>query len=379
MDKNKLAILSKKYLAGLASEEEKALLLEWYNAYNEQELTAEIEAAGDEAEETLKARMYQRVAAVTQPAATKTVPLWRRHWKAAAAVLILIGTSTWYLWPHTTKPRPMAAKPAVITPGEDKATLTLADGSVLNLDSVSTGQLALQGMHVLKTSKGQIVYKDDHTTTTNGYNVLRTPRGGQFKVTLPDGTDVWLNATSSVSYPTSFAKSGRKVTVTGEAYFEVASDASSPFEVKVNNVDILVLGTHFNVNAYEDEKAIRTTLLEGAVLVRTSAAYGHLEPGQQASVAAGSNNIEWHKHIDVNNVIAWKNGYFSFENADIPSVMRQLARWYNIDVTYAGAIPEGDFTGEIGRSLTQEQLLKVLAQAGIRCKMEEGRKLVIYP
>lgn len=379
MERNELAILSKKYLAGAASDEEKDRLLQWYNAYDEEALTAYL--AGPETETDLEQRMRHRLMAATAPE-IRVVPMRRNGWKAAAAVLVLVTAGAgFYLW-QPGKKQVLAEKVAAITHGSDKATLTLADGTVVNLDSAGTGVLTVQGnSKVEKTTHGQIVYKNSNASAPAvSYNVLRTPRGGQYRITLPDGTDVWLNANSSVSYPTAFTGKERKVDITGEAYFEVAEDAERPFTVKVNsNMDVLVLGTHFNINAYADESTINTTLLEGAVLVRTTGAMRHLNPGQQAKATPAGDGIVKVGRVDVNSAIAWKNGYFSFEDADIPTVMRQLSRWYNIEVKYSDRIPEETFTGEIGRSLTQEQLLKVLSQAKINFKVEEGRRIIIYP
>jgi len=381
MEINELALLSKKYLAGAASEEEKHRLLQWYNAYDEKGLTAYI--AAQEKEETLEKRMRERLQAATRPAEAipKVVSIRRNYWKVAAAVLILVTAGTGiYLMQMNRKPQ-LAQVPAPITPGGDKATLTLADGTVLNLDSAGTGVVTVQGnSKVTKTSRGQIVYKDEQGTgDAVSYNVLTTPRGGQFKITLPDGTNVWLNANSSISYPTAFSGKERNVSITGEAYFEVAGEANQPFTVKVNGMDVMVLGTHFNINAYADESNIKTTLLEGAVLVRTKKQAKHLLPGQQSRVTPAGDEILGIDRVDGNNAIAWKNGYFSFEEADIPTVMRQLSRWYNIEVKYSGNIPAETFTGEIGRGLTQEQLLKVLSRARINFKVEDGRRIIIYP
>ncbi|HWV66670.1 FecR family protein, partial [Chitinophaga sp.] len=348
MERNELAILSKKYLAGAASNDEKNRLLQWYNAYDEQALTAYL--ASPETEASLEQRMRHRLMAATAPE-PKVVPMRRNGWKAAAAVLLLVTAGAgFYVW-QSGKKQPLAEKAVTITPGSDKATLTLADGTVVNLDSAGTGVLTVQGnSKVEKTTHGQIVYKNGNANAAAvTYNTLRTPRGGQYKITLPDGTDVWLNANSSVSYPTAFTGKERKVDITGEAYFEVAEDAERPFTVKVNNnMDVLVLGTHFNINAYADESTINTTLLEGAVLVRTTGAMRHLNPGQQAKVTPAGDGIVGVKRIDANSAVAWKNGYFSFEDADIPTVMRQLSRWYNIEVKYSEKIPEETFTGEIG-------------------------------
>lgn len=374
MEREELSILSKKYLAGEASEEETARLLNWYNNYNEQELTALIEASEGETEALLEQRMHQRLMVAT----AKPKVYHTRWWAAAAAVLVLLAAGSMYYLRETPESRTITAG---IMPGSNKATLTLADGSVVNLDSTGTGMLLKQGhTKVEKTASGEVVYKSDKTTeTTVSYNVLRTPRGGQFKVILPDGTAVWLNAASSIRYPTAFTGKERTVSITGEAYFEIAPDAAKPFNVSVNDMKVIVLGTHFNINAYTDEHTINTTLLEGAVLVQTGSESRRLAPGQQTRVKPGSNEIEYLKQTDVNNAIAWKNGYFSFNDEDIPTVMRQLARWYNIEVTYTDKSPEGTFTGEIGRTLTQDQLFKILSRAGIHFKIEGENRVNILP
>jgi transmembrane sensor len=383
MDTKELALLSQKYLAGAASEEEKDRLLQWYNAYDEQSLTVHVSAESGETEADMSQRMLGRLHAATgMETRPKVVPMRRFNWKVAAAVILLVTAGGSFYWFTPGKKAMLAEKAATITPGGEKATLTLADGTVVNLDSAGTGVLSVQGnSKVEKTTNGQIVYKHNAATATEvTYNVLRTPRGGQYQITLPDGTAVWLNAGSSISYPTAFTGKERNVSITGEAYFEVARGENQPFIVNVNHMQVLVLGTHFNINAYADESTINTTLLEGAVLVSPGGNVGKLLlPGRQARVSASGDKLEEVRRVDVNSTVAWKNGYFSFDDADIPTVMRQLSRWYNIEVRYNDKVPEGTFTGEIGRSLTQEQLLKVLSQARINFKVEDGRKIIIYP
>lgn len=371
MEREELAILSKKYLAGEASEEETSRLLAWYNSYNEEELTAVI---ADDTEDALQQRMHQRLMSAT----VKPSRVYHTRWWAAAAVILLVlALGGLYYLPQ----KPKAIITAGIVPGGDKATLTLADGTVVNLDSTGKGLLLQQGnTKVEKTASGEVVYKSGNAgETAVSYNILRTPRGGQFKVVLPDGTAVWLNAASSIRYPVAFTGKERTVTITGEAYFEVAKDAVKPFLVYVNNMKVMVLGTHFNINAYEDEPTIHTTLLEGAILVQAGDAMRHLAPGQATKVKPGTSEIEFVKQTNVNSAVAWKNGYFSFNDEDIPGVMRQLARWYNIEVTYTEKSPEGTFTGEIGRTLTQEQLFKILSSAGIHFKTEKGNRINILP
>jgi ferric-dicitrate binding protein FerR (iron transport regulator) len=198
-------------------------------------------------------------------------------------------------------------------------------------------------------------------------------------MTLPDGTMVWLNAFSSLHYPTRFTGATRTIEVTGEAYFEVAADAARPFIVKTGKEQVTVLGTHFNINAYEDEPAVRTTLLEGAVKVSNGVGEVALRPGQQAAVREHAAGISV-ASVNAEDAVAWKNGFFHFDNADIQTVMRQISRWYNVEVRYDGVAPttEGDFKGEIGRDLTLAQVLKVLEQTRVHFRIEEDRRIVIH-
>ncbi|HEY0273470.1 MAG TPA: FecR family protein [Chitinophaga sp.] len=380
MDTKDLARLSGKYLDGTASAEEQARLLQWYNAYNEEELTAHLPAEPGDSEALLELRLRARIQA---PPPLRVVKSNRTiYWAAAASAVVLLAAGGYFYQLRSRGHRPAfpATAHTEIRAGTNKATLTLADGSVVALDSLHNGQQLLQGhTRLAQATNGKIVYAQDaagHTSTVE-YNTLKTPRGGQYNVVLSDGTAVWLNAASSITYPATFSNKAREVRITGEAYFEVAADAHRPFTVKAGNTAVMVLGTRFNINAYTDEHTINTTLAQGAVLVQTATAMRLLSPGQQSRVVPGSDSIEWVQHADLGSTLAWKNGYFSFEDANIPAVMRQLSRWYNIDVTYQGKVPEGTFTGEIGRSLTQEQLLYVLTKAGIHFKMEEGQRLVI--
>lgn len=201
-----------------------------------------------------------------------------------------------------------------------------------------------------------------------GYNTAATPRGGQYEFILSDGTKVWLNAASSIRFPVAFPKNERKVQVTGEAYFEVASNPNSPFFVETQGQTIQVLGTSFNVNAYDDEQSVRTTLLTGSVNVTAQGISKRLQPGEQARYENGNLSIGV---ADVGNVIAWKNGYFSFKDDDMHSVMRQIARWYNIDVSYEGQIPDRNFSGEISRNVNLSQILEILTFKKIHYRISE--------
>jgi len=263
-----------------------------------------------------------------------------------------------------------------ITPGYNKAILTLSNGATITLDSAHTGILTRQGnAAVVNSGNGQLAYNlsPGEKQTALVYNTLTTPRGGQYQLTLPDGTKVWLNAASSLIYPTTFSGDERTVQMTGEAYFEVAHDQKRPFKVKVNGQVIEDIGTHFNVNAYTDESVQTTTLLEGAVRIGKHV----LKPGEKATVApSGAIQVS---RGDPEQAVAWKNGLFDFTDNDLPTVMRQLARWYNVDIKYEGNIPERQFTGMIGRSLTLAQVLKGLAREGVQYRIEEGNHLIITP
>lgn len=306
-------------------------------------------------------------------------PVYRRYvtWAAAASLLLLVATGI-YRWQQFRIPIPMAAKYDV-APGGSKAVLQLADGSRITLDSASRQQIQL-GNATAQQVNGQLNYGPAVNDATAGINVLTTPRGGQFQVVLPDGTRVWLNAASSLSYPTAFTGKERLVEVSGEAYFEVAHDAHKPFRVKINKQEnyIDVLGTHFNVNAYTDESAIRATLLEGRIRFGAGKTVV-LAPGQQAILPAGTTAPTVLKSVDTSAVMAWRSGLFNFEGQHLREVMRQLSRWYNIEVVYDQEVPDVVFGGKILRNVNLTQLLKILTDAGIHFRLEPGGKLIIQP
>lgn len=313
-------------------------------------------------------------------------------WAAAAVLLAVLGAGWLFGWFTSKTPETTAKQPAAfhdISPGTNTATLTLADGSHILLDSASTGQLAAeQGLaQIIKTADGRIEYKNTgaalNGTATVVYNTMSTPRGGQYQLLLPDGTNVWLNAASSITYPVRFSATERKVTIRGEAYFEVSPGRQQPFIVSVASTDgeesrVEVLGTNFNIHAYDNEQAQHTTLLQGALSVSRGMAKVLLQPGQQAviqSADASPTSIPVHQ-ADTDKVMAWKNGLFNFQDADLPAVMRQLERWYNIDVVFEGTVPRRRFQGELPRSLYLSQVLNILKDMQIPFRVE-GRKLII--
>ena len=333
------------------------------------------------------------------------------RWMAAAVIIVLLGTGAWWITrsrlasvppiARTTKPADIAA------PVRSRATLTLAGGRQVALDSISNGQLAIQGQTTIqKLKNGQIAYIPSSAGlqgvgVVQLYNTLSNPRGSQVvTLTLSDGTKVWLNAESSIRYPAVFMGGDRAVEMTGEAYFEVATNASQPFKVTVKGQEeVDVLGTSFNINAYDDEKMVKTTLLTGSVRVAATTIVPSvvgvntnngkpsvvLKPGEQAELSIGVNmgnsggKLTVDDHANVEDAVAWKNGRFAFDRADLPTVMRQLARWYNVDVSYEGAVPQRQFSGRIGKSLTLDQVLKGLTKARVHYTIESGNRLVIRP
>lgn len=306
---------------------------------------------------------------------------YRRRWAiaaAAAAVVVLMAGA--YLWrqqrhAQVTTPPPMAVAQQ-ITPGKQGAVLTLGDGSQLVLDSMANGVVATQNNTQVMLQNGRLQYNNAGSTGMVLYNTMHTPKGRQFRLLLPDGTAVWLNAGSSIRYPTAFTGNERVVEITGEAYFEVAQLAQKPFRVKAaGRADIEVLGTHFNINAYDNESTLDATLLEGAIRVTHGSSNAVLHPGQQARVAAG---IKVVAHANTDKVIAWKNGFFNFEDARLEEVMRQLERWYDIEVVYEKGVPDIVFVGKISKQTPLADLLTILEKTNVHFRLE-GKKLIVQP
>lgn len=311
-------------------------------------------------------------------------PFSRYRWAAAAAILLLIVSSV-FVFINRKETNTTVAKNTQPQqqqdrlPGGDRAVLTLADGSSIVLDSAGNGMLAQQGTtKIIKKEDGQLLYNSsDNATDAVAYNLLQTPRGGQYKITLPDGSKVWLNAASSLKYPVVFSGKERKVEITGEAYFEIAKDAARPFKVQLNQMEVEVLGTHFNINSYTDEETISTTLLEGRVKVTTASENKFLQPGQQAQLKS-SGTMKIVNDVNLEETVAWKDGNFQFENSDIKSVMRQLARWYDVEVSYQGNISK-HFIGGISRNVKLSQVLSMLQQTGEVRFIIEGKKIIVMP
>ncbi|SIQ42113.1 FecR family protein [Mucilaginibacter lappiensis] len=309
------------------------------------------------------------------------VPGWV---KLAAAILLFVLPGIYFLKNNNPKLAALSAinkpKQIDVQPGGNKAILTLGDGSKIVLDSAQNGLLAHQGnTKIVKSANGHINY--DQTAkgnTTAIYNTMTTPRGGKYDLQLSDGTKVWLNASSSITYPIAFSGTERRVTITGEAYFEVAKNKEMPFKINVNGQEeVQVLGTHFNIMAYSDEAAVKTTLLEGSVKIVKDKLTSMLKPGQQAQLTTDG-KLSVTDDADINAVMAWKNGQTLFVNEDIKTIMRQISRWYDIDVEYQGEMPTRLFTGGISRESNLSILLKVLELNKIHFKMA-GKKLIVTP
>jgi transmembrane sensor len=365
--------------------------------------------------DAMRQRLQTRFELVKQKIADEEPAPKRRlligRWMAAAAIIVLVGCGIWY-WVLTEKHTlPASHQEAEVQPGSDKAVLTLADGKTISLDSSIHGTIGRQGQTDINQRGAQLIY--DASKAPSGaemYNTLSTPRGGQYQLTLPDGSKVWLNAASSIRFPAVFNDSARVVYITGEVYFEVTPSISPkggvqgqkiPFIVKIlpsfggagggPGAEIKVLGTHFNVNAYEDEETIKTTLLQGSVkVVKSETAKDAelaviLKPGEQAALARansprhGGHALTIDHSPNMEQVIAWKNGLFRFDGVELKTMMRQLSRWYDVDVTFAPGAPVTElFNGAIQRSLQLSQVLTGMDAMGIHVK-REGKRLIVMP
>lgn len=368
--------LLRRYLAGKSSPEETARIDKWYAA-------ADDTAGADNNDATaIKELIYQRITHELNRE-PRVIPFYKRPFfrLAAAAVLLIAAATTIFLLANRSGNNPPLAEAGPGTqliPGGNKAVLKLADGSTIGLDTAANGSLAEQGsIRVLKLDNGQLAYRGANESTGEVlYNTIITPRGGQYQVVLADGSKVWLNAASSLRFPTAFTGSERTVELTGEGYFEVSKNLSLPFKVNITGKgEVEVLGTHFNINAYEDESSSRITLLEGSVKVKQGAAVQVLKPGQQAQL---TDRVKVITGVDLEEVMAWKNGRFFFNKTDVQATMRQLARWYDAEVKYEGAV-EGFFNGSISRS---ESIAKVLRLLQLTDEVQfsiEGKTIVVKP
>jgi len=365
-----------KYHSGTASDEEKAFVENWmlHAAAGDLDLSDE-EIVHDLAE------IRQRLG-IDLPQ-KKIVRLWPRI-AAAASILLFLSVGGYYLLHKSANStRTAHHSPNDIAPGGNKAILTLANGQKISLTDAKNGTIAKENQVAInKTANGQLVYaapaSTATTTATATFNSIQTPRGGQYHLTLADGTQVWLNAASSLKYPSAFNGKERKVELTGEAYFEVVHNSAKPFRVIAANQTVEDIGTHFNINAYADEPAINTTLLEGSVKVSQLITHNSkiLKPGQQ-SVIQPENTSILVRSVNPKGAIAWKNGFFMFEGESIQSIMRRITRWYDVDVAYQGKVTTEQYSGYISRFQNVSEVLRMLEKTNTVKFKVEGRRITV--
>ena len=372
----------KKYLKGKASDSEVSFLEKYYNHFEKESSFTWRLSVNDK--ENLERELFAGILQKTTKK-KKIFQLSKICWykqAMAALILLFIGLGTYYnLIATNGSETTVIATPVLakkdLRPGGNRAILTLSNGSTVVLDSTGNGFVTQQSnTQIVKTAKGQLSY-----TTLNQnskelvYNSLSTPRGGQYQLVLPDGTKVWLNAASSIRFPVAFVGKERKVTITGEAYFEVAKDKKKPFIVSSANMDVEVLGTHFNVSAYAEESIVKTTLLEGSVKINNKKSEVYLVPGQQSQLN-NSGQFSIKNNIDVDKEIAWTKGKFQFNSNTIQEIMLQLSRWYDVEVIYQGKVSSETFSAIIKRSSNISQVLKLMEASGVKFDIE-GKKIYV--
>lgn len=382
--------LIKKYNSGQCTDDEKAWLEQWYLTF---EWSDPKNAPEREKLMALKEEAWSAITAARNPdytgastlSASRDRQIYRIKWwrLTAAAVFIFAGIFSYYTFFQQAHNSPMENVTretmfrADVMPGTSKATLVLADGSIVALDSISGDRVKEKDGTLIDKQQGRLVYNS--AGSTGGpvlYNTLNIPRGAEYQLVLPDGSRVWLNAASSLKYPTRFTGTERKVFLKGEAYFEVAKNAAMPFNVYTGaNMKIEVLGTHFNIMDYDDEAAVKTTLAEGKVKISNQQTTVTLMPSQQAVWKKKLQQMSV-RQVDPEKEIAWKNGMIEFNDDDLPYIMRQISRWYDVDVSFEGAVPEESYNGSIPRKATLSEVMQILKIAGVKYWLD-NKKLVI--
>ncbi len=375
MDEIKIREILQRYQEGKCSDEERAWIESWYLQFMDDSETEDLDTSNMS---HAKRKIWSSILSERSVAHSKRY-LYPKV-AAAAAVLLVMGIA-FYLFRNNSEvqQQEIAAQEEIIRPGGNNAYLTLADGKKINLTDMQEGMTLEQaGMKIVKRSNGELVYEISNSSATGdrlGSNTIETPVGGQYQVVLPDGTKVWLNSSSSLEYPVTFAANERKVTLNGEAYFEVRSNKKKPFRVISEGQTVEVLGTKFNVNTYKDEPAVKTTLLEGSVKVSLATISKILRPGEQASIVG--QNIEI-SSVDTEQVVAWYKGDFVFDGAELKNIMRQISRWYDVEIIYQHDVGDIKFGGSISRSKDIQEVLKVLSMTkGVNFKVEGRRVLVM--
>ena len=396
---NDLIALLEKIKAREASDAELAQLLEWIESDKDDAITRQILSFHSaeplpvpEKLEPYDEAYWQQVLANVrewppadlniEPAVSATVQKMNtlRNWGWAAAVIIIItGAGLWIGFNNKERKEQIVKQERVIAPGKSGAILTLANGSGLILDSMENGLIASQDGARVLLKDGDLAYETNKVASHSLYNTVSTPKGRHFHLTLPDGSGVWLNAASSIRFQTTFPGNERRVEITGEVYFEVVKNTRKPFiAVLQDKTAIEVLGTHFNVNAYRNEDASSVTLLEGKVTVSKGDKASVLTPGQQAIVSyEASDEIKLNREIDAEKVMAWKNGFFNFDGMKLREAMKQIERWYDINIIYEKGVTDVTLFGELTRNISLQDLLKALGYTGIKAKIEGNNLLIM--
>jgi transmembrane sensor len=390
LNKENFYKLLDKYIAGEATKEEEQRLLNFYGSFKPSNKNEELPDMKE-----LKHKIFHKISENINVEVENESSFSLFHLKSfsiAAMILVALSIGLYFYSNRTLPQEEQFAELNVkndILPGNNKAVLTLADGSRISLDDAANGLLASQGnIAITKTDNGEIVYEKNTESKTRDLvsqsvtNTIQTPKGGKFQVRLPDGSKVWLNSASTLSYPTTFTGKERRVVLSGEAYFEIASNKNVPFRVISNGQIVEVLGTHFNINSYDDEDFTKTTLLEGSVRVilkSTSDVLGKakmLKPGEQSLTNTKQAGIRI-ENADTEKAIAWKNGYFKFKNTPIQEIMREVERWYDVELIYEGNMPTDEFTGFISNDVNISAVLKILEQSGGVKFTVKGKKIKV--
>jgi len=394
MNKEDFLIILEKYNQGIATKEEERFLFAYYRLFDlEEDILDKLDADSKRnLKNSIKDEIDKRILQTDdiQPIETKGYAVnFYVRW-LAAAMLIAVSSLGYFSYNRSMNKRVdnhevVQKKEEKIVPGTNQALLTLENGEVIVLSNQKDGVVSRQpGVSVRKLKDGQLVYEIEKAISENPVlNMVSTPKGGQYQLILADGSKVWLNAASSIKFPSAFGLTERLVEITGEVYFEVASDPLKPFKVKSENQLIEVLGTRFNVNTYRDELASKTTLIEGKVSISKLTEQGRqdlhgsriMKPGQQATIAKNSPDIIL-ETVDTEQSVAWKNGYFKFDKADIQTVMRQICRWYDVEAEYKGKLSTDLFAGEIKRDEDVNKVLRILQLSNIDVQIK-GRKIII--
>lgn len=383
--KEEFLALYEKYMSGQCTTDEKKLL----DAYRDEMTLAEDGWEDDLVkEDDVRARIWQRLSDSRKVVQLPKRKIAKYRWLQVAAVLaVVLFASIFFIQRkknHETDTVKLTNKVAPILPGGNKAYLTLANGSRIVLDDAQNGKLATRpGVTISKTGNGMLVYHFTNSNNNNTaavtpeFNTITTPRGGQYQVVLEDGTRVWLNAASSIKFPQAFTGTTREVELSGEAYFEVAKNKAKPFIVQANGTKVQVFGTHFNINAYADNNSITTTLLEGSVRMSSGSSAVMLLPGQQGDAVINGSAIKV-SPADIQQTMAWKNGLFIFHDLNITEVMKQVGRWYDVDVEYSDDdVKKNEFGGTISKYKNINELLDVMVLTrSIHYKIE-GRRVII--